>query len=384
LAQPEDRPSFHRTQASVWLDALRGAAAVMVLLTHWRYLLFCGLHAIPRHQVFYAVPYLLTAGGSAAVIVFFVLSGFLVGGSALRAFERSQWQWRRYLTHRLVRLWIVLLPALPLGVFWDIWQIRLLARYHDPRAAAAIAELSGHISWKLALANALFLQGQLFHTLGTNHPLWSLSYEFWYYLLFPLALCALWPRAYRPAMRALSLLAFALAVAFVVKVIGLEALQLFPAWLIGAALHFAPRRRSPTWTSWLATAVFALLFEALLPLQQHHTYAVDMTIAAATGLLLWLLLGDLRLARERSIAVRAARRAASFSYTLYLVHNPILVFLAVLAGDDSNWQPDPHHLAVALGLLTLILAYSYLIWLATEARTDTLRRWVERALPQRA
>jgi peptidoglycan/LPS O-acetylase OafA/YrhL len=185
-------------------------------------------------------------------------------------------------------------------------------------------------------------------------------------------------------MRALSLLAFALAVAFVVKVIGLEALQLFPAWLIGAALHFAPRRRSPTWTSWLATAVFALLFEALLPLQQHHTYAVDMTIAAATGLLLWLLLGDLRLARERSIAVRAARRAASFSYTLYLVHNPILVFLAVLAGDDSNWQPDPHHLAVALGLLTLILAYSYLIWLATEARTDTLRRWVERALPQRA
>jgi peptidoglycan/LPS O-acetylase OafA/YrhL len=384
LAQPEDRPSFHRTQASVWLDALRGAAAIMVLLTHWRYLLFCGLHAIPNHQVLYAVPYLLTAGGSAAVIVFFVLSGFLVGGSALRAFQQHQWHWKRYLTHRLVRLWVVLLPALPLGVFWDIWQIKLLARYHDPRAAAAIAELSSHVSWKLAIANALFLQGQLFHTLGTNHPLWSLSYEFWYYLLFPLALCALWPRAYKPAARALWLLAFALAFLFVAKVIGWEALQLFPAWLIGAALHFAPRRKLPKVPGWLAVTIFALFFEALLPLQQHHTYAVDMTIAAATGLLLWLLLSDLRLAREHSIAVRAARRTAGFSYTLYLVHNPILVFLAVYAGDDSNWQPDLHHLTLGLGLLALIVAYSWLIWLATEARTDTVRRWVERMLPNNA
>jgi peptidoglycan/LPS O-acetylase OafA/YrhL len=211
-----------------------------------------------------------------------------------------------------------------------------------------------------------------------------LSYEFWYYVLFPLGLCALWPRAYRPVVRLLWLLGLVAALVFVAQIIGMEALRFFPAWLVGVALHLMPRRRLPAWATWPAVASFGLFFEALLPLQQGHTYAVDMAIAAATGLLLWVLLGDLRLAREEAAVVRVARRTAGFSYTLYLVHNPILVFLAVYSGDDSFWQPDVAHVAKGLALLAVIVGYSWLIWLVTEARTDSVRRWVERALPQRA
>ena len=41
--------------------------------------------------------------------------------------------------------------------------------------------------------NAFFLQTIVGPTFGSNGPLWSLAYEWWYYVLFPLALGAVWP-----------------------------------------------------------------------------------------------------------------------------------------------------------------------------------------------
>jgi peptidoglycan/LPS O-acetylase OafA/YrhL len=50
--------------------------------------------------------------GHEAVMVFFVLSGFLVGGGVLNLMSRDAWFWRDYLIKRLTRLWIVLTSAL--------------------------------------------------------------------------------------------------------------------------------------------------------------------------------------------------------------------------------------------------------------------------------
>jgi peptidoglycan/LPS O-acetylase OafA/YrhL len=58
------------------------------------------------------------------VIVFFVLSGFLVGGSVIKAHRQGQWRWTGYLSRRLSRLWIVIVPALLLTLFWDSIGLR--------------------------------------------------------------------------------------------------------------------------------------------------------------------------------------------------------------------------------------------------------------------
>jgi peptidoglycan/LPS O-acetylase OafA/YrhL len=58
--------------------------------------------------------------GHEAVMVFFVLSGFLVGGSVLKLMSRDLWSWNNYLIKRLTRLWIVLIPALLLGLALDL------------------------------------------------------------------------------------------------------------------------------------------------------------------------------------------------------------------------------------------------------------------------
>src|ERR1700742_1036888 len=119
------RIPFTKTYASVFLDLLRGVAALLVCLFHWRYLLFVDYSQITAYRVPLKYFYLVTSTSRQAVIVFFVLSGYLISSSIFRLERRAAWSWRLYLTHRLVRLWIVLFPALLLGFLWDSMGVHL-------------------------------------------------------------------------------------------------------------------------------------------------------------------------------------------------------------------------------------------------------------------
>ncbi len=110
-----DTPAF-----SVHLNAIRGSAAAMVFLAHAKNMFFGTRHvATGVAGVASGMATPAVAGiGSQAVIIFFVLSGYLVGGSVLRGITAGNWSWGRYLRRRLVRLWVVLIPALLIG--WGI------------------------------------------------------------------------------------------------------------------------------------------------------------------------------------------------------------------------------------------------------------------------
>ena len=95
--------------ASSALDGIRGAAALAVYLGHLRASLF--VDALEAHLgIVGRFFYYATGLGHQAVVVFFVLSGFLVGGSLLRT-EPEPGRWRAYALARATRLYVVLLPA---------------------------------------------------------------------------------------------------------------------------------------------------------------------------------------------------------------------------------------------------------------------------------
>ena len=81
---------------SVHLDALRGFAAFSVLLNHWRDAFFVDYSSLSHHNPLLAVGYLVAGLGHAWVIVFFVMSGYLVGGSVLRSMSSGRWSWRSF------------------------------------------------------------------------------------------------------------------------------------------------------------------------------------------------------------------------------------------------------------------------------------------------
>jgi peptidoglycan/LPS O-acetylase OafA/YrhL len=78
-------------RASARLDMVRGIAALAVMFGHIRGLFFLDYSDLaapsPAVTLFYAV----TGLGHQAVMVFFVLSGCLIGGSVMTAMKRWTW-----------------------------------------------------------------------------------------------------------------------------------------------------------------------------------------------------------------------------------------------------------------------------------------------------
>ncbi|MGB7189635.1 MAG: acyltransferase family protein, partial [Acidobacteriaceae bacterium] len=268
--------------ASVHLDALRGIAAVGVCLEHLRDIYFCDYSSIVRHSPLLALIYLASGLGHQWVMVFFVLSGYLVGGSVLRAHATGRWSWNGYLFNRLTRLYIVLAPAIAIGGLWDLFGIRLFGAngiYGGHTGAHAFTfSVQTHMGVLNLLGNYAFLQGIHVPSFGSNSPLWSLTNEFWYYIAFPPLFFA-FVRSSSVARRLFSLVFLAALVFFVGHQIALLGL----VWLMGVAIHYLPRipARSATARGLLAVAAMACVAATLVWCKQTRSPLSDYVLGVA-------------------------------------------------------------------------------------------------------
>ena len=375
---PGKKLRFQDTTASVLLDAIRGAAALLVLVEHWRNAFFVDYTELPGNRTLLNPLYLLCGTGHQAVMVFFVLSGYLISGSVFRSVQGGEWSWRQYLTHRLVRLWIVLLPALILGAFWDhlgIYLHQAPALYSGANGNHITPDVGHTLSFQDFMGNLAFLQTILVPLFGSNPALWSLSNEFWYYILFPLGVCIM-GRVYRKALPIIICGALlCLTAVFVTR----DILSLFPVWLMGALLHAIPVRPAARWFRMTAAPIYIALFFGSAGLYHLHRFEgviADWTLGLVTAGFVWVLLGAVREAKPTAIS-RLSRAVARFSYTLYAAHMPILIFVVSLIAHDARWIPTLKTGAVAASVLPLVLGYAWLLATATEFRTEPVRGFVE-------
>ena len=369
------------TSASIHLDAIRGAAALLVFWSHVRALFFVPFGSVLRPNVLTRALYFLDGFGHASVMVFFVLSGFLISSSVFRSLETKRWSWGWYAQNRLTRLYVVLIPALLLCALWDHLGMRLFgldgvyggSRHYSNILPGNISPLSSAGIW---FGNLFFLQTILVPTLGSDAPLWSLSFEFWYYLLFPLCLFVLSRR-----LSGRGRLVCALCAAGVAVFIGKGIMLSFPIWLMGTALCLLPAVR-PAARRWLCPLAALLLLGALLAHRSHRMpYGIggDYLVAIAFTLFMYGVLGSQ--SRLPRLYERTARFLSGISYTLYLVHMPFLFFVtAFVIGPSALWQPTAAHLGLGLVVVSATLVYVYLVWRLTEANTDQVRRYITNTL----
>ena len=247
--------SFTNSQASVLLDLLRALAAFLVLFYHWKAMFFVDYPQIPAHRWLFAVPYVIASAGHQAVLIFFVLSGYLISGSVFRSLEGGYWRWRSYLTHRFVRLYVVLIPGLLLCAACDwigLHYSHVPNLYNGVSAKTHLIDVGQTMTLPAFLGNLAFLQTIFVPAFGSDGALWSLANEFWYYMLFPLGLLAL-----RKTTR------FVWRIVFAVLFLGVgwftrsAILLLFPVWLAGTMLALLPPPRVGAPFRWLSTAAYA-------------------------------------------------------------------------------------------------------------------------------
>lgn len=145
------------------LEALRGFAALYVVF----------FHVLPQKIYLWGINVgMFFRFGPEAVIVFFVLSGFVIRYTFERSADKS---FRYYFIRRFIRLYIPLLFIFLLGY--------LLKCYSEGVPA--------NPDWKTLLGNIFMLQdvisqkpNVLSATYMANGVLWSLSYEWWFYMLY--------------------------------------------------------------------------------------------------------------------------------------------------------------------------------------------------------
>jgi peptidoglycan/LPS O-acetylase OafA/YrhL len=364
-------------RTSVHLDLIRGVSALAVMFSHVRGLFFADYSNLVHPSVLQRVLYAVTGFGHQAVIVFFVLSGYFIGTSVCDSVDACRWSWRAYLVNRLTRLQLVLLPALTLGAIWDQLGMRLpqaASFYYGGLYKYYVPSVAQRSTVPVFFGNLFFLQSVVSPVFGSNGPLWSLSYEFWYYILFPALMLA--AVSWMGVRHRVLYLCFALLVFwFVGPAISLY----FLIWLAGAAvgrLRRIPWLQAPRRLAFGSAAggllfASALFWNRLRPLSSEA--AADFLICACFSMWLFVLLHGIR--KDASPAYAGtAKTFSGFSYTLYLVHFPALLLLRGLLDPQGSWQPDPLHLFYGLGIAALILGYAYLVAEFTEGRTAAVRR----------
>ena len=305
------------------LDALRGIAALIVVLMHGRQVLWVGMQPyFQTHPLDLSMPSLLAvvmaplAYGAIGVSLLFVLSGYVIhrGSARLLAKGETRFDTWAFYKRRFWRIYPTLLLALLVTVLCDSVS----------RSYAAHPEIRDPSLWAL-ISSGLALQGIVTDPYGSNSPLWSLAIEIQFYLVYPLALLV---RA-RIGMDRMLVFAAAVSVAgaFVLHLQGITAFpQFYLAWWLGAYIadREAAGRPLPQQWPWFAAAFITAGCVA---------YTYD---ACSLGIVLWAigLAPLLAFVIERNFAVLAASAALTglgrFSYTLYAVHFPILVLASAV------------------------------------------------------
>jgi peptidoglycan/LPS O-acetylase OafA/YrhL len=390
---------FVDSSASLLFDLLRGCAALIVVLEHWRNILFIDYQQLPAHRALLMIPYLLSGAGRQAVVVFFLLSGFFIGGSVFSSVGRRTWQWGDYLLRRVVRLWVVLIPALLLCVGWDWLGLHLghaPLLYHGGVANHLIGNVERDSTPSIFIGNLFFLQEIFTTTFGSDGALWSLAYEFWYYILFPLGYFAM-RRGTRIVPRIVCAVLFLTTAGMTIYWRPIPAgctgicfivlhgviLAYFPIWLAGVALTRMPRPRfSGRTASWIRIAACVIYLPIFFGSARIHSLPVvvdDYILAGFTFGLLWILLSA-KGSAPSDVRAHATRGLARFSYTLYVAHTPLLVFLGSLLVGDARWVPTLPRFLMALLPMSGILLYAYALAYFTEFQTDKIRKRLERLL----
>ncbi len=410
-----------------FLDLIRGVAALLVMLGHLRAFLFIDYADAGVAHPLWKAFYLATGLGHQAVMVFFVLSGYFVGGSVLSAFVQQRFSWQRYAVARLSRLWTVLVPTLILTLALDSLGSRLVGEaysglYANVFCSGPSSETPASLGPLTFLGNLFFVQTIEVPVYGSNGPLWSLANEFWYYALFPLLVFAVTPlvrcgmrhKAQGTSHKAADGCGAECAAPVVPRDAAAEAakgfrktsgwgramISLFLAtvlilwlpsrlvsygliWLMGAVVwwlaHHSPIGRWGKSKLWRVLP--APLFLASLALSKTDLWFGNDWMVAAT-FTLWMpgLLGPWPKTGWWS---RVSTALSEVSYTLYVVHFPLLFFIAAFALGGHQWLPGPEAILIFTALALGVLLISAGWWWLFEYRTNQVRRWMTRLLSSR-
>jgi peptidoglycan/LPS O-acetylase OafA/YrhL len=351
------------------LDVLRAAAIALVILSHLAYL--------NPHWAQAIVPWL---AGVMGVEIFFVLSGYLIGGIIIRLMRQGRFNRPRDLGHFWVSRWLRTLPS-----YYVFLMIICIAH------GSLLGQLREHPEFLVFMQNLAWDAPRLFF----GHS-WSLAVEEWFYLVFPLLLFGSFALLRVPLRTSLLSCALILcAASFALRIWHGPEHNLydfdasmrkwvvfrFDALMMGMLIAFARQEAVAFWQLlvarwWLTSALFVLIcfaaafgtnFLLTIPWLQLIFFPV---VSASIALVLPRFV---QWADTASVLKHPTVALAKCSYSVYLAHT---LPLSLLERSSFFRQHSVFAAAASFGGIVVLSALGYFLIEAPVMRWR--RHWDER------
>jgi peptidoglycan/LPS O-acetylase OafA/YrhL len=314
-----------KREFSLYLDLVRLFASLLVVLYH--------------STSVYNPGNVLFALGHEAVVIFFVLSGYVIAFVA----ETKEKTLTEYSVSRISRIYSVAIPAIVITMLADQIGFSLNQEAYP----------SGYQAWDypaIRVVGSLFFLNEFWHLsiqTFSNVPYWSLNYEVWYYISFAVLTYISGRKKW-------------LLFAAIVLLLGPKILLLMPIWWLGVYLYRAQKLTELSSKAAMAILLFSLaglvafvqynvsgwgwdLSKQIVGPDNHELlafsryfisdYILALLVAAhfvAIRVLAAELFGWLNHAK------RPIRYFSSFTFAIYLFHQPLLLlFEALLVTGDA-------------------------------------------------
>jgi peptidoglycan/LPS O-acetylase OafA/YrhL len=321
-----------------FLDGLRGLAAIYIVVFHAYLSLYQGLATFSQHPELHypfasITAYLLLPFyyGRQIVIFFFVISGFVIHYRQAKAIQESadpHFDARTYFFRRARRIYPPLLFALVLTWALDRLGMGLGFTIYTQEVLPGLVINPVH-DLPTLLGNLLFLNNAYVLNFGSNGVLWSLMLEWWFYMLYPLLL---WLNR-RSVWYSLGVVVLLFISSLMGLWSGLVLAQLvfgsLLAWWMGALLAevVVGRIKVKLWKVGLVSLLLLPLAPTpFITVRLPQTIQDVLWAAAFAGVIAALLAWQ-----RRGGSLRPLERIGvlgDMSYTLYVTHYPIIIFLA--------------------------------------------------------
>ncbi len=340
---------------SIYLDILRIIAALCVFFHHCNFSWFSNGYFFNEEK------------GHKFVVVFFVLSGFLIAYSG----EKKNQTFKTYIIDRVSRLYSVIIPALILTYLLDtIGKLYNPSLYHY---------LSPEGNQLFRATSCLLFLNQIYSFCikpSCNIPFWSIGYEFWYYLLFGIYIFI----NNKP-------LKYSLLIAGLM-LMGLKMVLLFPIWLYGVFVFYVSKNLKInqifSWVLFITSFILIIIFTFFLQAESNQWISITLnmkinlyfsayyTFDLVYGLVVALNIFAISTLHSFTFNLpkteRLVKKISASTFSLYLYHFPILAFVASAISYDKN-----NIYQVALVILGVLLSI-YILSIFTEVKRDAYKK----------
>jgi peptidoglycan/LPS O-acetylase OafA/YrhL len=332
------------------LDALRGLAALAVVLYHYT---FGYAHVVGKHT---PGLHLMATDGHFGVYLFFIISGFVIFMTLERSAKAADFS-----VSRFARLWPPYLACAGLT------SLVIVALHFNPQ----------HLTVRDALLNVLMLN-KLIGNVSIDLSYWTLTYEVLFYAGAAIIFFGLKIKRIEWACLAW------LGVAFVARVSSFNEHHLRAGVLLGVDFcHFFVMgmmiyliyQRRATWLTW-STVVLAFAMTLFGPAWNPGALKLwqFMLMTGVFAVVVWLI-------AERKILflnIAPLLFLGEISYSLYLVHQ-IAGYWVIKQLEAMGWGPD-YAILVAI-LCAIVVATGVRKWVEVPAQ-KAIRGWYQQSRQQ--